>query len=63
MDHGLVLTGLHGGDHRFEQFRVTLAQVGGAQHADEVDDFIPIDILVALSHLANNIILKKGAGK
>jgi hypothetical protein len=61
MDHGLVLTGLHGGGHRFEQFRVTLAQVGGAQHADEIDDFIAIDILVALSHLANTI-NKKGAG-
>jgi hypothetical protein len=52
----LVLTGLHRGGHRLEQFRVTLAQVGGAQHADEVDYFLAIDILLVLSHLANNTI-------
>ena len=52
----LILTGLHRGGHRFEQFRVTLAQVGGAQHADEVDYFLAIDILLVLSHLANNTI-------
>lgn len=58
----VVLTGLHRGGHRFDQFRVTLAQVCGAQHADEVDDFLAIDILVAVSHLANNSIKKNGAG-
>lgn len=42
---GPVLTCLHRGGHRLEQFRVTLAEVGGAQHADEIDDFLAISIL------------------
>jgi hypothetical protein len=41
---------------------VTLAQVGGAQHADEVDDFLAIGILVVLSHLTNDTIKRKMAG-
>jgi hypothetical protein len=58
---GPVLTCLHRGGHRLEQFRVTLAEVGGAQHADEIDDFLAISILTALRQLANNT--GKGTGR
>lgn len=41
---------------------MALAQVGGAQHADEVDDFLAIGILVVLIYITNNTIKRKVAG-